>query len=83
MRWLDRLVNNMGFERYEAQAAIVSSQTAFPSFDDGTQRPLPPVEAVIALPVTPTQPIPEALKDTIEIRPTSNGCDGDRARRVD
>lgn len=71
---VDRLVNNMGFERYEAQSAIVSSQTAFPSFDDGTQRPLLPVEVVIALPVMPTQPIPEALKDSIEIRPTSTGA---------
>lgn len=71
---VDRLVNNMGFERYEAQAAIVSSQTAFPSFEDGTQRQLLPVEAVIALPVTPTQPIPEELKNSIEIRPTSTGA---------
>ena len=71
---VDRLVNNMGFERYEAQAAIVESQTAFPLFDDGTQRPLLPVEAVIALPSVPIQTIPEALKDTIEIRPTSTGA---------
>ena len=71
---VDRLVNNMGFERYEAQAAITESQTAFPSFPDGTQQPLLPVEAVIALPVMPTQPIPDILKDSIEIRPTSTGA---------
>lgn len=71
---VDRLVNNMGFERYEAQAAISESQTAFPSFPDGTQPPLLPVEAVIALPVVPTQPIPDALKDSIEIRATSTGA---------
>ncbi|MHB0917111.1 MAG: DEAD/DEAH box helicase [Thiobacillus sp.] len=70
----DRLVNNMGFERYEAEAAIVSAQAAFPLPDDGTQVPLMPVEAVITLPVTPTQPIPDALKDCIEIRPTSTGA---------
>ncbi len=71
---VDRLVNNMGFERYEAQAAIVSSQTAFPSFDDGTQQPLLPLEAFIALPAGPTQSIPETLKDRIEIRPTLTGA---------
>ncbi len=73
----DRLVNNMGFERYEAQAAIVPAQTVFPSFpfpDEGGQRPLMPVEAVIPLPFTPTQPIPDALQDSIEIRPTSTGA---------
>lgn len=70
---VDRLVNNMGFERYEAQAAIVESQTAFASFDHGAQRPLLPVEAVIALPAAPTQAVPEALKDSLEIRPTSTG----------
>ena len=71
---VDRLVNNMGFERFEAQAAIAESQTAFPSFPDGTQQPLLPVEAVVALPVVPTQPVPDALKDCIEIRPTSTGA---------
>jgi len=71
---VDRLVNNMGFERYEAQAAVSESQTAFPSLPDGTQQPLLPVEAVIALPVVPAQPIPDALKDSIEIRPTSTGA---------
>jgi type III restriction enzyme len=71
---VDRLVNNMGFERYEAQAAITESQTAFPSFPDGTQPPLLPIEAVMVLPVVPTQPIPDALKDSIEIRPTSTGA---------
>lgn len=70
---VDRLVNNMGFERYEAQAAVVESQTAFASFDNGAQRPLLPVEAVIALPAAPTQAVPEALKDSLEIRPTSTG----------
>ncbi|MBK6355440.1 MAG: DEAD/DEAH box helicase family protein [Betaproteobacteria bacterium] len=71
---VDRLVNNMGFERYEAQAAIMPAQTAFPLPDDGTQRPLLPVESVIPLPVAPTQAIPGSLRDNIEIRPTSTGA---------
>lgn len=71
---VDRLVNNMGFERYEAQAAILPAQTAFPLPDDGTQRPLLPVEAAIPLPVVPTQAIPDSLRDSIEIRPTSTGA---------
>lgn len=71
---VDRLVNNMGFERYEAQAAIQPVQTAFPLPDDGTQRPLLPVEAVIPLPLAPTQTIPDSLRDNIEIRPTSSGA---------
>jgi type III restriction enzyme len=71
---VDRLVNNMGFERYEAQAAITPAQLAFPLPDDGTQQPLLPVEAVFVLPVVPPQAIPDALKANIEIRPTSAGA---------
>lgn len=41
---VDRLVNNMGFECYEAQAAIASPQT--PPFPYGTQPPLLPTESV-------------------------------------
>ena len=64
----------MGFEHYEAQAAILPAQAAFPLPDDGTQRPLLPVEAVIPMPVVPTQTIPDSLRDSIEIRPTSTGA---------
>jgi len=70
---VDRLVDNMGFERYEAQQAILPAQTAFPLPDDGTRAPLP-LAAVITLPMTPTAAIPAALKDSIEIRPTSTGA---------
>jgi type III restriction enzyme len=70
----DRLVNNMGFERYEAEAAIIPAQSAFPLPDDGKQAPPLPVEAVIALPAAPAQPVPETLKEHIEIRPTSTGA---------
>ncbi len=67
----DRLVNNMGFERYEAQAAIAPS--LFPPPEGGSPA-LWPVEAVFSLPVAPTRAIPEALKDSLEIRPTSAGA---------
>jgi type III restriction enzyme len=70
---VDRLVNNMGFERYEAQAAIMPAQTAFPLPDDGTQRPLLPVESVIPLPVRRRRRS-RSLRDSIEIRPTSTGA---------
>lgn len=69
----DRLVNNMGFERYEAQMAIVPVQSAFLPAGDGSTSPLLP-DAVLALPVIPTQPIPDALKDSLEILPTSTGA---------
>lgn len=71
---VDRLVDNMGFERYEALAAVTPVQQAFPLPDDGAQCALLPVEAVISLPVTPAQAIPESLQDSIEIRPTSTGA---------
>lgn len=70
----DRLVNNMGFEPYEAQQAIASPQTVFPLPEDGASGRFLPVEALIPLPVMPTQPVPAALKDSIEIRPTSSGA---------
>jgi type III restriction enzyme len=71
---VDRLVDNMGFERYEALAAVTPVQQTFPLPDDGSQRPLLPVEAVIPLPVTPAQAIPESLQDSIEIRTTTTGA---------
>ena len=70
----DRLVNNMGFERYEAQMAIAPVQSAFLPPGDGSPLPLMPIEAVITLPVAPSQPIPDALKDCLEIRPTSTAA---------
>ncbi|MBI4742988.1 MAG: DEAD/DEAH box helicase family protein [Betaproteobacteria bacterium] len=69
----DRLVNNMGFERYEAQAAIAAPDMFPPLAGGGRQAPLP-AEAVFSLPVAPAQAIPEALKDRLEIRPTSAGA---------
>lgn len=70
----DRLVNNMGFEAYEAALAIAPAQSALPLLDGSSHHQPRPAEAVISLPVTPTQPIPEVLRECIEIRPTTNGA---------
>lgn len=70
----DRLVNNMGFEAYEAAQAIAPAQCAFPLLDGSGQPQLKPAEAFISLPVLPAAAIPEALKDSIEIRPTTSGA---------
>lgn len=70
----DRLVNNMGFEAYEAAQAIAPAQTALP-LPEGGEYPRPkPAEAVISLPAIPSQPIPNELKQSIEIRPTTSGA---------
>lgn len=70
----DRLVNNMGFEAYEAAQAIAAVQNVLPLLEEGEHpRPLP-AEAVITLPSVPMQPIPEELRETVEIRPTTSGA---------
>ncbi|MBU4273813.1 MAG: DEAD/DEAH box helicase family protein [Proteobacteria bacterium] len=70
----DRLVNNMGFEAYEAAMAIVPIQKVFPLFGlDGHVSPKV-AEAVLSLDAAPSLPVPEELKDTVEIRPTSAGA---------
>lgn len=70
----DRLVNNMGFEAYEAAQAIAPVQNVLP-LPDGGEHPRPrPAEAVISLPSVPTQPVPEELRESIEIRPTTSGA---------
>ena len=70
----DRLVNNMGFEAYEAALAIAPAQSVLPLLDGSSHHPPRPAEAVISLPVIPAQPIPEALKEIIEIHPTTHGA---------
>lgn len=70
----DRLVNNMGFEAYEAAQAIAPAQSSFPLFDGSGQPQPKPAEAFISLPVLPVADIPDALKDNIEIRPTTSGA---------
>jgi type III restriction enzyme len=70
----DRLVNNMGFEAYEAAQAIAPAQCSCPLLD-GYGKPQPqPAVAFISLPVLPNVSIPDALKDNIEIRQTTNGA---------
>jgi len=70
----DRLVNNMGFEAYEAAQAIAPAQPELP-LPAASVPPQPkPAEAVIPLPVMPAQSVPDALKPLLEIRPTSNGA---------
>jgi type III restriction enzyme len=70
----DRLVNNMGFEAYEAALAIAPAQTTLPLPQGGEQPRPKPAEAVISLPAAPTQAVPEDLKQSIEIRPTTGGA---------
>jgi type III restriction enzyme len=70
----DRLVNNMGFEAYEAAQAIAPVQNVLP-LPDGGDHPRPrPAEAVISLPAVPAQPVPEGLRESVEIRPTTSGA---------
>lgn len=70
----DRLVNNMGFEAYEAVQAIAPAQSAFPLLDGSGQPQPKPAVAFISLPVLPVTAIPDALKHSIEIRPTTSGA---------
>jgi type III restriction enzyme len=70
----DRLVNNMGFEVYEAAQAIAPVQNVLPLPGSGEHSRPRPVEAVISLPAVPAQPVPVELKDTIEIHPTTSGA---------
>lgn len=70
----DRLVNNMGFEAYEAALAIAPSQNPLPlQHGSGSSQPIP-AEAVISLPVLLVTAIPDALKHRLEIRPTTHGA---------
>ena len=70
----DKLVNNMGFERYEAAMAIQPVQQDLLDVDNGDSSPLPLVpDFVMTAPTAPALPIPEALQEHIEVRPTTNG----------
>lgn len=84
----DRLVKNMGFNAYEAAAAIVSPEPGqlFPGVGGGgmvddtnyfkslqNQKPKVP-EAIVTLPAMPTTPVPAELTATVELRPTTNGA---------
>ncbi|MDA8256004.1 MAG: DEAD/DEAH box helicase family protein [Betaproteobacteria bacterium] len=67
----DRLVNNMGFEAYEAALAIQQAPLPLP---DGQAAAPRPIEAAIPLPAVPAQAVPASLASALEIRPTANGA---------
>ncbi len=71
----DRLVNNMGFEAYEAALAIQQAPLPLANGQADVQ-PIPPraVEAAIPLPAVPVQAVPASLAPMLEIRPTANGA---------
>lgn len=67
----DRLVNNMGFEAYEAALAIQQAPLPLPGGQTAAPRP---VEAAIPLPAIPAHAVPASLAPMLEIRPTANGA---------
>lgn len=70
---IDSLVTNMGFERYEAEASIVSNQYAIDMASNDSAA-AQQAKAIFSIPVMPAQPIPEALRPVLELRPTSAGA---------
>lgn len=75
----DRLVDNMGFEPYEAVQAIVPAQLPLPGQEGcGTSTPgsasPKPADAIIPLPAMPDQPLPPHMADVLELRPTTGGA---------
>jgi len=73
----DRLVNNMGFERFEADQAFVPVQASLPELAGQPAAGLPQLalpEAVISLPALPQQAPPPELAEVVELRPTSSGA---------
>lgn len=72
-RLMDRLVNNMGFEKYEAEQAVTPSASLFPE-DDATGTLLLLPDCVLSVPSAPALPVPTELQAVIEVRPTHNGA---------
>lgn len=70
----DRLVNNMGFERYEAAQALAPAQGVLPAAGGSSGATPKPAEAIVPLPAMPTAAVPAELRQTVELRPTSNGA---------
>ncbi len=71
---VDRLVNNMGFERYEAAQALAPAQGVLPGTGDGNGSEPKPAEAIVSLPAMPAAEVPAELRDTLELCPTSSGA---------
>lgn len=72
----DRLVENMGFEAWEAASAFVPSQAPqdeLPLFAGGSPRP-PPPRVTVPLPQLPTVSVPVPLAGSLEVRETLNGA---------
>ena len=70
----DKLVNNMGFERYEAVLAIQPPQQNELDLDHANTQPLPLVpDFVMTATIAPALPIPKELQEHIEVRPTTTG----------
>ncbi|MFZ4792371.1 MAG: DEAD/DEAH box helicase [Candidatus Competibacteraceae bacterium] len=72
-RLTDRLVNNMGFEKYEAEQAVTPSASLFPEDAATGTRPLLP-DCVLSVPAAPPLPVPAELQAVIEVRQTHNGA---------
>jgi type III restriction enzyme len=70
---IDGLVNNMGFDAYEAVQAIVPFLPQGEGAGSGEAVPQQ-ARSVIALPALPLRAVPEALQACLEIRPTMNGA---------
>lgn len=73
----DRMVQNMGFERFEAASVLVPQQGTFPGVDDAAAPPKAPAipDCAIQLDAPPdTQHWPAAVKQAVEIRTTSQGA---------
>ncbi|MCO5054672.1 hypothetical protein [Thermomonas sp.] len=68
----DRLVNNMGLSATR-QPRRWPRRKAFAGGRWQQRRPKP-AEAIVALPAMPTAEVPAALRDTLELRPTSSGA---------
>lgn len=70
----DRLVNNMGFEKFEAAMAVTPSPQPLP-LEGGTVGTMPLLpDFVLAAPAAPSVPVPAELQSVIEVRPTSGGA---------
>jgi len=73
----DRLVNNMGFNPYEAANLFISQQFPLPLPDGQARAPRIP-DCYIPLPAMPSPEVvatwPSEVSDVIDIRPTSHGA---------
>ncbi len=69
---VDRLVQNMGFEAYEAALAIAPGTGEQPELLAAPRTPAID-ESWVSLPMVPSAPVPAKLADTLKIVPTVGG----------